>query len=95
MRARMTITVTVSDKKTATSRPENNALVKGKRRITEHKRRGKECAQAERRMCTRWKKDVHKEEREYACSAIEGKRWAEKLKRGSETLLPGSCFRTS
>lgn len=73
-----------------------------KRSVTEHKRREKDahkqkrgCTQTGRRMHTGWKKDAHKEERKYACSAIEGKRWAEKLKRGSETLPPGSCFRTS
>ena len=53
----MTITVTVSDKKTATSHPESNDL-----------KRGKQRARTTERMCTRKKQDTYKEEREYAHS---------------------------
>ena len=53
----MTITVTVSEKETATSRPGNNALAREKQR-----------ARTTERMCTRKKQDTYKEEREYAHS---------------------------
>ena len=66
----MTITVTVTEKNTATSRPENNDL-----------KRRKQRARTTERMCTRRKQDAHRTERECTYPAIEGKKWAEKLKK--------------
>ena len=51
----MTITVTVSDKKTVTYNQESNDL-----------KRGKQRARTTERMCTRKKQDMHRKERECA-----------------------------
>ncbi len=83
----MTITVTVTEKKTVTYNPENNDLKREKGCITEHKRREKNvrkqkggCAQDGKRMYI-------------SCNRRE--KMGRKTKKGSETLLPSSCFRTS
>ena len=62
----ITVTITVTERKTATSRPENNDLARGKRRVTGHKRREKNvrkqkggCTQGGRRIRTGRKENVH------------------------------------
>ena len=53
-------------RETVTSRPESNALKRGKRCITEHKRREKNVRKQKGKMCTRRKEDVHEAEKECA-----------------------------
>ena len=64
------MTITVTEKNTATSHPENNDLKRGKGCITEHKRREKNvqkqkggCAQDGKRMRTGRKENVHTSKR--------------------------------
>ena len=62
----MTITVTVSEKKTVTYDTENNDLKRGKGCITEHKRREKNVRKQKGGCAQEKKEDANKEEREYA-----------------------------
>ena len=63
----ITVTITVTEKKTVTSSPESNDLARGKRRVTGHKRRGEDarkrkggCTQGGRRIRTGRKENIHK-----------------------------------